>query len=112
MLAAQSGKAIQVEDLKDSPAYRSGDYVAAVEIAGIRTIISVPMFKDNECVGAIALSRKEIRLFSEKQIELVANFANRRCIGDRATSSRSANCASAPTTSESPSSKTPRRAWS
>ena len=82
VLAAQSGKAIQVEDLKDSPAYRSGDSlpVAAVEIAGIRTIISVPMFKDNECVGAIALSRKEIRLFSEKQIELVANFAKQAVI--------------------------------
>ena len=82
VLAAQSGKAIQVEDLKDSPAYRSGNSlpVAAVEIAGIRTIISVPMFKDNECVGAIALSRKEIRLFSEKQIELVANFAKQAVI--------------------------------
>ncbi len=82
VLAAQSGKAIQVEDLKNSPAYRSGDSlpVAAVEIAGIRTIISVPMFKDNECVGAIALSRKEIRLFSEKQIELVANFAKQAVI--------------------------------
>jgi signal transduction histidine kinase len=82
VLAAQSGKAIQVEDLRDSPAYRSGDSlpVAAVEIAGIRTIISVPMFKDNECVGAIALSRKEVRLFSEKQIELVANFAKQAVI--------------------------------
>ena len=82
VLAAQSGKAIQVEDLKDSPAYRSGDSlpVAAVEIAGIRTIISVPMFKDNECVGAIALSRKEVRLFSEKQIEFVANFAKQAVI--------------------------------
>ena len=38
------------------------------------------MFKDNECVGAIALSRKEIRLFSEKQIDLVANFAKQAVI--------------------------------
>jgi signal transduction histidine kinase len=82
VLAAQSGQAIQIEDLKDSPAYRSGDLlpVAAVEVAGIRTIISVPMFKDNECVGAIALSRKEVRLFSEKQIELVASFAKQAVI--------------------------------
>jgi signal transduction histidine kinase len=82
VLAAQSGQAIQIEDLKDSPAYRSRDPlpVAAVEVAGIRTIISVPMFKDNECVGAIALSRKEVRLFSEKQIELVASFAKQAVI--------------------------------
>ena len=82
VVAAQSGKSIQVEDLKNSPAYRSGNSlpVAAVEIAGIRTIISVPMFKDNECVGAIALSRKEVRLFSEKQIEFVANFAKQAVI--------------------------------
>jgi signal transduction histidine kinase len=82
VLAAQSGQAIQIEDLKDSPAYRSGDLlpVAAVEVAGIRTIISVPMFKDNECVGAIALSRTEVRLFSEKQIELVASFAKQAVI--------------------------------
>ena len=82
VIAAQSGKPMQVEDLKESPAYRNGDslLVAAVEIAGIRTIISVPMFKDNECVGAIALSRKEVRLFSEKQIELVANFAKQAVI--------------------------------
>ena len=40
VLAAQSGKAVQVEDLRESPAYRNGDPlpVAAVEIAGIRTI--------------------------------------------------------------------------
>ena len=82
VLAAQSGKAIQVEDLRDSPAYRSGNSlaVAAVEIAGIRAVVSVPMFKENECVGAISLSRKEVRLFSEKQIELVANFAKQAVI--------------------------------
>jgi signal transduction histidine kinase len=81
-LAAQSGKAVQVEDLKESHAYRNRDSlpVAAVEIAGIRTILSVPMFKDNECVGAIALSRKEVRVFSDKQIELVANFAKQAVI--------------------------------
>ena len=82
VLAAQSGKAVQVEDLRESPAYRNGDPlpVAAVEIAGIRTILSVPMFKDSECVGAIALSRKEVRVFSDKQIELVANFAKQAVI--------------------------------
>ena len=82
VLAAQSGKPVQVEDLKESHAYRNGDSlpVAAVEIAGIRTILSVPMFKDSECVGAIALSRKKVRVFDDKQIDLVANFAKQAVI--------------------------------
>jgi signal transduction histidine kinase len=80
--AAESGKAVQVPDLSESQAYRDGDLlpVAAVEIAGIRTVLSVPIFRDEECVGAIALSRREVRLFSEKQIELVANFARQAVI--------------------------------
>src|SRR5450759_3889512 len=80
--AALTGKAAQVADLSDSPAYRNGDPlpVAAVDIAGIRTVLSVPMFRDDECVGAIALSRREVRLFTDKQIELVANFAKQAVI--------------------------------
>ena len=54
--------------------------MAAVDVAGIRTVLSVPMFKDDECVGAIALSRREVRLFSDKQVDLVANFAKQAVI--------------------------------
>src|SRR2546427_5827189 len=56
--AAQTGKAVQVADLSQTAAYRSGDPlpVAAVEVAGIRTVLSVPMFKDDRCLGVIALS--------------------------------------------------------
>jgi two-component system, NtrC family, sensor kinase len=81
MRAALTGKPVQIEDLRDSPAYRSGDTlpVAAVE-AGIRTIISVPMFKDEECIGSFGLSRSEVRPFTEKQIELVGNFAKQGVI--------------------------------
>ena len=82
MRAAVTGKPVQTEDLRDSPAYRDGDPlpVAAVDIAGIRSVLSVPMFKDEECVGAIALSRREVRLFTDKQIELVSNFAKQGVI--------------------------------
>ncbi len=81
MRAALTGKPVQIEDLRDSPAYRSGDTlpVAAVE-AGIRTIIWVPMFKDEECIGSFGLSRSEVRPFTEKQIELVGNFAKQGVI--------------------------------
>jgi signal transduction histidine kinase len=80
--AALTGKAAQVADLSDSPAYRSGDPlpVAGVDVAGIRTVLSVPMFREDDCVGAIALSRREVCLFTEKQTELVANFAKQAVI--------------------------------
>jgi signal transduction histidine kinase len=80
--AAQSGKAVQVADLSQTAAYRSGDPlpVAAVEVAGIRTVLSVPMFKDDRCLGVIALSRREVRLFGDKQTDLVANFAKQAVI--------------------------------
>src|SRR5262249_4077479 len=49
--------------------------VAAVEDAGIRTFLAVPMLKENELVGVIGIYRKEGRPFSDKQIELVSKFA-------------------------------------
>ena len=49
--------------------------VAAVELGGVRTIVVVPMLKDDELIGAFHLSRQEVRPFTDKQIELVTNFA-------------------------------------
>ena len=49
--------------------------VAAVELGGVRTVLYVPMLKENELVGAFTLSRQEVRPFSEEQIGLVKNFA-------------------------------------
>ena len=75
--AAETRQPFQTADLRTDPSYLEGDPlpVAAVEIAGIRTLVVVPMFSERELVGAIAIYRREVRPFSDKQIELVTNFA-------------------------------------
>jgi GAF domain-containing protein len=74
---AQTGQPVQVADLRESRAYLDGDLlpVAAVEVAGVRTMISVPMFKEDQLVGTISIYRQEVRPFTDKQTELVTNFA-------------------------------------
>ena len=73
-----SRSAIQVADLAADQDYverRSPRVVAAVELGGVRTILAVPMLKENELVGALMLARQEVRPFTDKQIALVTNFA-------------------------------------
>src|SRR5262249_16233872 len=80
--ATESRKPVQVADLRTDPSYLEGDPlpVSAVEIANIRTLLVVPMFKENEVVGAIAIYRQEVRPFTDKQIDLVKNFASQAVI--------------------------------
>jgi signal transduction histidine kinase len=75
--AVRSGKAVVTPDLKDDPGYREGHplQVGAVDLGGIRTLIAVPMVKEGELVGGITIYRREVRLFTDKQVELVQNFA-------------------------------------
>jgi GAF domain-containing protein/anti-sigma regulatory factor (Ser/Thr protein kinase) len=77
MHVVRTRQPVQVPDMRESRAYLDGEPlpVAAVEVAGIRTLLSVPMFKDEGVVGSITIYRKEVHPFSDKQIELVKNFA-------------------------------------
>jgi GAF domain-containing protein len=76
MLAAKT--VLHVDDLAADERYtkrRDPNIIAAVELGGIRTFLAVPMLKDNELIGALIVYRQEVRPFSDKQIELVKNFA-------------------------------------
>jgi signal transduction histidine kinase/CheY-like chemotaxis protein/HPt (histidine-containing phosphotransfer) domain-containing protein len=79
---AQSRKPLQIADLRQDQTYLEGHplTVTAVDVAGIRTLALVPMLKEHEFIGGISIYRREARPFTEKQIELVQNFANQAVI--------------------------------
>jgi GAF domain-containing protein len=76
MVAAKA--VVRCADAAALPAYteqRDPDIVAAVELGGIRTFVAVPMLKENKLIGALIVYRQDVRPFTDKQIELVKNFA-------------------------------------
>jgi transcriptional regulator with GAF, ATPase, and Fis domain len=68
--------------LREHQAYLERDplAVAGVELGGIRTLLVVPMLKDEKTFGTIGIYRQEVRPFNDKQIELVSNFASQAAI--------------------------------
>jgi class 3 adenylate cyclase/putative methionine-R-sulfoxide reductase with GAF domain len=69
---------VHTADLAEERGYierTNSGIVAAVELGGIRTHVVVPMLKDDDLIGTFHLSRQEVRPFTDKQIELVTNFA-------------------------------------
>src|SRR3954453_15287654 len=74
---ARTKQVAHIPDLKADSAYaeRESLRVVTVEQAGARSFLAVPMLKENILVGAIVIYRREVRPFTDRQIELVKNFA-------------------------------------
>jgi signal transduction histidine kinase len=78
----QSRQTVHIADYRTDQSYLDRDplTVAGVELGGIRTLLVVPMIKNDALMGAIAIYRQEVRSFTDKQIDLVQNFANQAVI--------------------------------
>jgi GAF domain-containing protein len=77
MRVARTKKPMHVVDFATERAYteRNPGAVATVELGGVRTLLVVPMVKENELVGVFTIFRQQVRPFTDKHIELLSNFA-------------------------------------
>jgi GAF domain-containing protein len=68
---------VHIADLREEPAYHSGAPLAraGADLGGIRTLVIVALTKNERLLGAFAISRRDVRPFTEKQLGLVENFA-------------------------------------
>ena len=75
--ALLEGKVIHISDVQTDLEYK---WMEAQRLGGYRTVLGVPMLRDNVTIGVLTLSRAEVRPFTDKEIELVTTFADQAAI--------------------------------
>ena len=75
--ALLDGKVVHIPDVQADPEYT---FVEAQKLGGFRTILGLPMLREGVPIGVLALTRREVRPFTDKQIELVSTFADQAAI--------------------------------
>src|SRR5262252_8379762 len=71
---------VQIDDVSTAPTYGMRMRIATIKIAKARSLVGVPMLRDNEVVGIVAIYRQEVRPFTDRQIALLRNFADQAVI--------------------------------
>ena len=85
---ASSREVVKIDDISEAPTFGMSMRAATIKLAKARSLVGVPMLKENELIGIIAVYRQEVRPFSEKRIDSCRETSPPR----RSSPSRTRDC--------------------